>query len=767
MVGPYKFGDWTFESASGELSSPGKSTRLQPKVAALLVFLLGNQHRLLSREELVDSVWGGRPVSDDAVNRSISILRQTLTPDDTQAYIETVPRRGYIARFPMVQGFETAMYEASKNTQAQQVTDNLSPKAETTRESSKGIMFTVGASIVVLAMISFRWNFLTEGLLPGSDEKFSSIAVMPFLDLTPRGENDWIASGVSDAILHELAEVEGLRVVARTSSFVVAERKLTVPEIAQALDVGLVLEGSVQQSGDVLRVIAQLIDGESGDHRWSITLDGNASDVFDLQENVAARVMSTLSEEWGLSLGSKQKRFRPSLEAYEQLSRGREQLERKTINSLAKAVRHFERAIELAPDYALARVYLAEAIAWQDQITLGLNDSYSGMPSSQARANMRPLLEEALLLDPESGEARALLAKITPNVTAAEAGFEIALAQSPNNADTHYWYADFLILRAGRYERALEVVDQGLTIDPLSPRLRSLHAKSLWSLGLKERANETMLEYVRENPEYPSNYKLMARWRMQAGRLDEALRWTLALRALDPASPSHWGEFGGECFYLNELGLSEALNRCNQEFQAAHPNSITARRDALMQRGDMAGAIELFREAVKEEPGNLYRVMQLGFFLIFAGDYEGVLTTLEKGFPGLFKNQPVTPLTIWAATTAATAACKTNVEPLCSDLLTNIMEASLRYRARYGGGYFTGMEMVEVAALRGNTEEAISKLEKLVEEDWCFACSTSLNMPSLSDLQGDPRFEALRSRVQDKLALQRERFEATKNDPLF
>ncbi|MHA7817383.1 MAG: tetratricopeptide repeat protein [Pseudohaliea sp.] len=769
MQSSRRFGDWRFDADTGDLSGPGVARRLPPQTARLLVFFLDHQNELITRERLIETVWGGRVVSDDAIHRAISILRQTLTPGDIHAFIETVLRKGYITHFPPSPppdagpALDPAAAEPPPNDPPAADLPPTSPPAAGRRRP--WAYAALGLLVLSLAaVLSLKGGGEAPAAAAGAAAG-PSVAVLPFLDLSEDGGKPWLAVGVSDTILHHLAQVRSIRVAARTSAAVAAERELTVPEIARALDVSLVLEGSVQQAGDDVRIIAQLIDGVNGSHLWSKTFRGSTQEVFALQESVARAVLASMpAGDAGVTLPAVRA---PGLAAFERIVRGREQLQRKTVRSLEVAGRLFGEAMDLAPDYPLVRTYLAETLILQDQIALGLQDSYSGLPSLRTRDAIVPLLKEALRLDPASGEAKALLAYATPSLDLADKRFREALALAPNHADSYYWYANFLVLRAGEFDRALDVVEDGLALDPLSPRLRSLHARALWSVGLAERARAQLLDYLRDDPGYPTNYKIMARWEMQAGRIDEALRWTLALRRLDPASPSHWGEFGGECFYREMLGQAPETAQCYAAFAAAHPESITARRNAAMADGGLAAAVPVFRASVAEDPGNRYRVMQLANFLLYAGDDDGVLEALDDGFPRLLSDAEIDSLNVWAATMGATAACRLERRPLCGDLLDRIEAGLARHRPRVGGGYFTGMESVEVLALRGDGAGALSALETLVADGWAFAWRWFVIAPSLAPLHDSPRLAAVIDSLEIRMAEQRRRFEARRGEPLF
>ena len=612
-----------------------------------------------------------------------------------------------------------------------------------------------------------------------------SIAVLPFLDLSPAGDSEYLGDGLADTLLHVLAQINGLKVAARTSSFAFRNKEQLIGDIAWELGVAHVLEGSIQRSGNRIRVIAQLIEAASGSHLWSRTYTGEMEELFDFQDEIATEVVRTLevtllqNEEDRL-----ENRYRPSVPAYDQLVLGRHEMGKGTVAGLQAAVGHFEQAIELDPNYALPYVYLANTHGLLEIYAFGLQDTYSGLPTPPTEAMMRPLLEEALRLDPASGEAYASLASIEHDENKAEEWFLRAIELTPNYANNYLWYGKYLGIRHGRYEEALTQLEKALELDPLSDMIRHNHVKMIWATGRAEQATSVMLENVKQNPAFPYNYKLMARWQGQLGQMGESMRWIMALRQLEPDSPSHWGEFGGECYMWDALGDRERGKSCNTEFAAAFPDSVAARGRVAAQEGnleDWTGAAEgldgnysfepvlkLYRELVSQEPYNDYRANQLAFWLQFAGEYEELLAVVEAAHPELFEDSPVvTGETIWPAIMASVGARGIGDETLMHRLLDGIDEAISGMRLIAGPGFANGIENVEVAAMRGDTEEALRLLREALDQNWRFFWLFMQVNQRLDSIRDDPRFQEMWQEIVDDIDRQREEYLATQDEPLF
>jgi TolB-like protein len=241
------FGPYRFELESGRLWSEQQEVRLTPKAASVLRVLVAHAGRPVSKEQLFASVWSGTFVTDHALTSCIQELRKALEDDSRQPrFIETRHRRGY--RF--VAPVEAADAQPAAST----------PAAE-----------------------------------PAAPIDLSAIAVLPFVDMSPGRDQDYLCDGLADEVISALTRVEGLRVAARTASFQFRGAGADVRCIGRRLGVGTLLEGSVRKAGDRLRVTVQLVETATGYHRWSGRFDRRLGDVFAMQEEIAETVASSLS----------------------------------------------------------------------------------------------------------------------------------------------------------------------------------------------------------------------------------------------------------------------------------------------------------------------------------------------------------------------------------------------------------------------------------------------------------------------------------------
>ena len=335
-----------------------------------------------------------------------------------------------------------------------------------------------------------------EAETPAAQPRPPSVAVLPFVDMSPEKNQEYFGEGIAEELIHALARIQGLRVVARTSAFALKDKGLDVREIGRMLNVGAVLEGSVRAAGNRLRITAQLINVSDGFHLWSERFDRDAGDIFAVQDELSAAIVEHLKVT--LHVGERdalQKRPTDDHEAYNLYLKGLYFLARPRPDLLQKALGLFQAALERDPGFAKAHAGIATAF-----VMLG---NFNFAPATEAYPKARAAVEKALALDDQLAEAHHIAAAVAFwydwDWAAAEASYNRILALNPGEAFTHGDYAWFLLNRR-RFDEALREIEHALDLDPLMPLFYG------WSVGLH----------------------------CAAGRLDEALRDFERAKELDP-----------------------------------------------------------------------------------------------------------------------------------------------------------------------------------------------------------------------------------------
>lgn len=433
MSGEFRLGSWLVQPSQSSISCDGKTTRLEPKMVDVLVCLVEHSGETVSKEQLIRRVWGETFVTDDVLTRCISELRKALQDDFRDPHvIQTVPRKGY--RLLLL---------------AEPVGKIKSRK--TRRYVTAGVLLCLALGVAV-TYARFRH--------PASSLR--SLAVLPLKNLSGDPAQEYFADGMTEAVIGRLSMIRGLRVISRTSVMRYKDSRMSVPEIAKALQVDALVEGSVIREGGRVRVSAQLIRGATEEHLWSEAYDREPGDVLSLEsevaQSIARRVKVTVTGEERERLVAAR---HVSPEVYETYLKG-EFAKSNSRAEIQESIAYFEEAIREDATFAPAYVGLANAYT-----TLG-SSGIGEAPPSELRPKVISATRKALELDPALPEAHALLADVYQEQwqwSDAEGEFKRALDLNPNDAGAHLAFAGWL-LSQGRTQEALAWSLRARELDP-------------------------------------------------------------------------------------------------------------------------------------------------------------------------------------------------------------------------------------------------------------------------------------------------------------
>jgi len=353
------------------------------------------------------------------------------------------------------------------------------------------------AAFLVLAAVAFWLLGPKKSSAPPTGPK-SSIAVLPFVDLSPAKDYEYLCDGISETLINALTHIDGLWVPARTSSFFFKGKTQDIPDIGRKLGVDHILEGSVQVSGDDLRITARIGNVRDGRQLWSDIFNRKLPDLFSIQDDIAQRIVEALKI---TVLGEKPvqviKRFTGNLEAYDLYMKGIYFYNKRGQENLEKALGFFRSATAIDPQYALAYAWIAE--------TYTVIGSWSFLPPREAFSGAREAAEKALDLDSSLAEAYSALADVTYlfdwDWNKAEVEFKKALECNPRYAIAHSSYAQFLAC-LGRFEEALKEHELARELDPLSLMIRGTTGNTLAWMGQYDRAIDELNQVLELDPDY-------------------------------------------------------------------------------------------------------------------------------------------------------------------------------------------------------------------------------------------------------------------------
>jgi eukaryotic-like serine/threonine-protein kinase len=328
----------------------------------------------------------------------------------------------------------------------------------------------LGLLVVALGLLFAvaRWRSQTVAPATPPVARAPSIAVLPFVDMSPQKDQEYLADGLAEEILNALAQVDGLRVTSRTSSFAFRNRGEDLRAIGRKLNVATVLEGSVRKSGTRVRITAQIINAVDGYHLWSNTYDRELENIFAVEDEISLAIVQALTDRLVLPETRLVTPSTKSLAAHDLYLRGRYFWNQRTPQGLDQARASFEQAIALDPAYALAYVGLADSYA--------VSLDFGSASGKELLPRARRAVLKALELDGRLAEAHASLGMIESHDyewNAAEAQLRLAIALKPDYAAAHHWLA-LLLLSTGRTAAALAESQRALQLEPTSLIINNL-----------------------------------------------------------------------------------------------------------------------------------------------------------------------------------------------------------------------------------------------------------------------------------------------------
>jgi TolB-like protein/Flp pilus assembly protein TadD len=480
---------------------------------------------------------------------------------------------------------------------------DVAPGESITQVTGRRLDFIV-ISMLCAAVILFAYDKWWIGPPPEN-----SIAVLPFQNMSGDPEQEYFSDGVSEELLNVLAKLPGLLVVASTSSFQFRGEDRDIIDIGEQLNVGLVLEGSIRKAGTQIRINAQLIDARNGFHLWSETYDRKLENIFALQDEVSNAIVEALAEHLGLQVDAAPRGVAAAdTEAHDAYLRGRYLMVQRTPSTIEGAIREFEKAISLDPDYALAHAALSRAIA--------LMPEFTGQNNADAFARAAPHAERAMDLDPSLAEAHAAagyLLYIQGNIEDALTHLRRAIQINRNYSWAHLITAGSLG-SLGRYAEYFVEVETALRLDPLSVPARSWYINALINRNRLDKAEREMEKLASIAPVYYTFF--LGQLNSSGGEWANGMLDYLDSWRIDPTPVYSRRELS---LYLAIVGLEgEAL---------AIPDVSPA--TALRFLGRHADAAAIAETLLANDPRSTYARSAFGLALARAGDYERARPILE------------------------------------------------------------------------------------------------------------------------------------------
>ena len=557
-----RFDQFELNLRTAEIYKQGKRVKLQDQPCQVLALLTERPGELVTREELQKRLWPNDTFVDfdHGVNIAINKLRDALGDSaEHPHFIETLPRRGYrwLAAVESVgdNGAKVGIAEPENAAREGQLSSSdvaVAAPASKVRLWSTAVAASGIAFVCLLALLfALDLGKLRTRLLGSTAAvRIQSIAVLPLENLSHEPEQEYFADGITEELITSLSKIGALHVTSRTSVMRYKRTDKSLPQIARELNVDGIVEGTVQRSGDRVRVTAQLIHAPTDRHVWAGAYDRELKDVLTLQDEVARAIASeiktTLTPQEQKSLAAVHP-VNPG--AYEAYLKGRYYWNKRTAEGISKASDYFQQAINLQPNYGMAYSGLADCnsgLAWHGFAAPG-----EVLPRAQAAA------QKAIEIDPASGEAHASLALALShqrNWAAAEIEFKRALQLSPGYANAHHWYGDYLSV-VGRHEEAVSEAKRAFELDPLSPMINTWLGYRYYYARHYDEAMEQGRKILEFDPSFAAAHLLLGQAYLQKGLHVQAISELQSATTLSGDSP----------IYLAQVGVAYAADSKNAE----------------------------------------------------------------------------------------------------------------------------------------------------------------------------------------------------------
>ena len=598
-----------------------------------------------------------------------------------------------------------------------------------------------------------------EGRSEALAESFgdNSVAVLPFVNMSSDPEQDFFADGMTEELLNILAKVPSLRVPARTSSFFFKGQNLPVANIARALNVRHILEGSVRRSGNRIRITAQLIDAKLGTHLWSKTYNREVADIFEIQDDVSAAIASTLVDSFEDTSTIPVSRSR-NLAAYEAYRTGRLYWWRRSPEDLQKAIDLFMKAIEADPGFAPA--YAAAADTWLLLLRYGGVHYLKGLESAE------PMIEKALAIDVNSTEAHAArgLQKLTTgDYDEAERSLRRAIELDEDYIPAYVWLS-VVMGEHGRVSEQGLVLQDAIARDPLNELLTINYAGNLHARGDIQEATHVLEGLLRLQPDSPTMLRQM--WSLARGAGDLVDAWRYAARASE-LNPSGAGNTIAMAHAWADLGELGEADRVLLEGIEQAPGNVDIKQGyvtllLLQRRADEAeeAIYRLFSRDVSHLPAEIQRWFHydLGMLAIVRSEWQTAREHFEQAIDPdesqLYENNQIFILT------TLTLLHRGLGDPESAEQFLLTAERVVGHARVNGvddGDIYYSVSCL--LALRDQKERALQALQQAYEKGWRQHRLLAAD-GRLDPLRAEPAFQAIKDQISADLELARTEVQA-------
>ena len=533
----YEFDEFRLDPQNRVLKRGGTTLSITPKAFDVLLLLIQNAGRIVTKDELIKAVWPNSFVEESNLTQTIFMVRKALDETAGRRYILTVQGQGYRFLVPVTETANCGAVMEAPEIDGLVLTPSVGSDPEIQSHPRPALHWRlafIASGVVALVVVATFAVWIWRSRRGPVDQPHKTmLAVLPFENFTGDAGQEYFSDGLTEEMISQLGDLNPshLGVIARTSVMHYKHSQESIAQIGKDLGVQYVIEGSVRRDSERVRITAQLIQIKDQSHVWAREYDRDLGHLLELQSEVAREVANEI--EFSLSgrrpieaernsaapvLGAK------SYEAYDLYLKGRYFWNKRTAEGFRQAADYFQQAIDKDPNYGRAYAGLADTFSLMSAWYLG--------PQNELMPKARTAALRALELDESLAEAHASLALIRENYdydwSGAEKEFRRAIQLGPQYATAHQWYAEFLSWQ-GRFEEAFAESGQARQLDPLSLIIISDYASILYRSRQYDSALKQCQSVLELDPNFDHARILMIPAYLQLGRHDEAVnmfnRW--------------------------------------------------------------------------------------------------------------------------------------------------------------------------------------------------------------------------------------------------
>lgn len=613
----YRFADFALDANEHRLQRGEQEIYLRPKTFETLIYLIGRHGHLVTKDELLDNIWHDTIVTEATVAHCIEEIRKALGDDAHHPqYLKTIPRVGYkfIGRVDKISPvIEEEVIEEYTELRVRVTEEEQSGEIDRSLPASYAISPDVPSipkillfkklnlKTFVFILLLFIVIIMARYLSFEHHHAIDSLAVLPFTNLSADPAQEYFVDGMTEAIITNLAKINGLKVISRTSMMRYKESKKSIPEIAHELKVAAVVEGSVLQTKNRVRVNAQLIHGETDQHLWAESYERDLNNILVLQGDVSGSIANAIQAKLTPHEQQRLTLVRPiDPTAYHAYLKGRYFWNKRTEEGFKKGIEYFEQAIDIDTTYAQAHAGLADCY--------NLLYDFDLSPPKEAAPKARSAAITALTIDTTLAEAHASLGFVTArydwNWQDAEREFQRAIELNNNYSIAYHWYALHLAMM-GRFEEATREITKARELDPLSLIVNTNVGWILYFAGRYDEAEQQLTKTLEMDPDFLSAHVKLGWVYEQKGLYQQAIAEFRKAHRLARDDANVIALLSNS--YAVTGNKAEALELLNQVKAQSRQKYISAYWIALIYTSldDKDQAFEWLNKAVEERSGGL------------------------------------------------------------------------------------------------------------------------------------------------------------------